>query len=172
SVAYHMGQLFIDSCTGHNITPLLCRALAIANVEIHDFPPNSTHLCQLTDQWPIQKIKEHWTHIWNAKKLDMLEKEDVSEVSGKLNNLGKPFFLKTAAKAVLDANKATDLNGMNYARKSMIRCGLSLDNGNWMEEMLSKPFQEIINKFRKNFDGKPVDEVVEDGDAASEDGVG
>ncbi|ORY50527.1 hypothetical protein BCR33DRAFT_846982 [Rhizoclosmatium globosum] len=138
--------LFVDNCGGHNDSPLLRRALDNANP---------------ADQWPIQKVKECWTKIWNKEKLRMLENEDVSEASGKLKNPGKHFFLRTASQSVKDANSQKDSDGLSYTRKAMIRCGLSLENGEWKESMLSKQLQDIINKYRDNFDGTPVDEVVE-----------
>lgn len=47
--------------------------------------------------------------------------------SGKLKNLGKPFFLTLATDAVQDMNQEQDHYGMTHARKAMIRCGLLLD---------------------------------------------
>ncbi|KAJ3068477.1 hypothetical protein HDU98_008361 [Podochytrium sp. JEL0797] len=137
------------------------RALADARVKLRRFPPNTIELCQPADQWPIQKIKEIWMRAWEAKKLEMLKKEQVSDASGKLSNPGKIFFLKLVAESIREANKLTDANGMNYARKAMIRCGLSLEKGVWSEEMLSKPLQAIIDKYRENFEGIPVHDVEE-----------
>jgi hypothetical protein len=47
--------------------------------------------------------------------------------SGNTKNPGYKFFLKLAAESVREVNKMRDKNGITYARKSMIRCGLSLD---------------------------------------------
>ena len=39
----------------------------------------------------------------------------------------------------------------------MIQCSLGLDvDGQWHERQLLKELQEIIKKYRENFDGKPV----------------
>ena len=47
--------------------------------------------------------------------------------SGKLKNPGKRFFLELAAKLVRKVNEMRDAAGLSYARRAMIRCGLSLD---------------------------------------------
>ena len=60
------------------------------------------------------------------------------EWSGKLNNLGKHFFLKLAAKAVQKVNEMRDVVGISFGRKALISCGLSLDvSGRWHEKHLS-----------------------------------
>jgi hypothetical protein len=52
--------------------------------------------------------------------------------SGKLTNPVKRFFLQLAADTVEDVNKEVDCNNMSYARKAMIRCGMTLDvDGSW-----------------------------------------
>ena len=49
-------------------------------------------------------------------------------------------------------NRQTDRNGVNYARKAMIRCGLSRDvTGKWHEKQLSVELQNIITKYRDEF---------------------
>ncbi|KAE8966541.1 hypothetical protein PR002_g28334 [Phytophthora rubi] len=77
--------------------------------------------------------------------------------SGKLKNPGKRYFLTLAAKAVRRVNAQRDKNGLNYARKAMIRCGLSLDvDGKWRVEQLFSHLQEIIRKYPDEFTGKHV----------------
>lgn len=50
-----------------------------------------------------------------------------------------------------------DRNGVSYARKAMIWCGLSLDiNGQWHSGQRSTELQEIIKWNRKYYDGKDV----------------
>ena len=67
------------------------------------------------------------------------------------------FFLKLAADAVRQVNQMRDVNGISYARKAMIRCGLSLDvSGKWHVGQLSPELQGIIAKHRLHFDGLPV----------------
>uniref|UniRef100_M4B587 Uncharacterized protein n=1 Tax=Hyaloperonospora arabidopsidis (strain Emoy2) TaxID=559515 RepID=M4B587_HYAAE len=47
--------------------------------------------------------------------------------------------------------------GLSYARKEMIRCGLSLDvSGRWHKNQLSPELQQIISKYRRHFEGVPV----------------
>ena len=47
--------------------------------------------------------------------------------SGKLQNPGKWFFLQLVADSVRGVNLQRDANGLTFARKAMIRCGLALD---------------------------------------------
>mmetsp|Transcript_7162 Transcript_7162/g.17545 ORF Transcript_7162/g.17545 Transcript_7162/m.17545 type:complete len:110 (-) Transcript_7162:31-360(-) len=67
------------------------------------------------------------------------------------------FFLKMAAEAVRRVNRERDANGMSYARKAMIWCGLSL-NGSvvWEESQLSVALQNIVKTQRKYFEGEEV----------------
>ena len=82
--------------------------------------------------------------------------------SGKLSNPGKIFFLKLAAESVRAVNLMKDKNGVSYARKAMIRCGLGLDlNGKWKESQLFPEMQMIINNHRAHFDGTTVPEEAE-----------
>ena len=45
----------------------------------------------------------------------------------KIINPGKRFFLKLAANCVRDVNRQRTSEGITYARKAMIRCGMSLN---------------------------------------------
>lgn len=47
--------------------------------------------------------------------------------SGALQNSSKRFFLNSAAESVRALNVQRDKIGLTYARKAMIRCGLSKD---------------------------------------------
>lgn len=52
-----------------------------------------------------------------------------------------------------------DENGLSYARKAMIRCGLSQDlNGQWRVEQLFPHLQDITQRHKENCDGLPVGE--------------
>jgi hypothetical protein len=74
--------------------------------------------------------------------------------SGKLKNLGNKFFLKLAAESVREVNKLRDKNRITYARKSMIRCGLSLDlKGVWCVKQLFPELQRIVKEYPSHFDG-------------------
>jgi hypothetical protein len=65
--------------------------------------------------------------------------------SGKLKNHGYIFFLALAAESVREVTKLRDKNGIPYVRKSMIRCGLSLDlNGVWCVKQLFPKLQRIV----------------------------
>jgi hypothetical protein len=77
--------------------------------------------------------------------------------SCKLCNPGKGFFLQLVIESMNDVNSQSDSHGMSYARKSMIRCGLSLDNfGIWHEEQLFLRLQALIEKHRNHFEGEPI----------------
>lgn len=50
-------------------------------------------------------------------------------------------------------------DGLSFARKAMIICGLSLNrNGHWEKPQLRLKLQCIISKRRKHFDGEAVPE--------------
>eukprot|EP00644_Phytophthora_capsici_P005978 jgi/Phyca11/98043/e_gw1.2.1094.1 len=125
---------------------------------------NATDLCQPADSFVIAKIKYEWRRMWNEKKIELIEEEAWQNKkrsdgtwSGKLKNPGKHFFLALAAKAVRQVNSQRDKNNVNYARKAMIRCGLSLDvDGVWRTEQLFSHLQVIIKKFPDQFAGQAV----------------
>src|SRR4051812_17362333 len=68
----HHRIIYMDNCGGHNETPELNTALEELHASIQKLPPNSTHLCQPCDAWPIQKIKQEWTTLWEAEKLKQI----------------------------------------------------------------------------------------------------
>lgn len=63
-----------------------------------------------------------------------------------------------------DVNEQRDEFGMSYARKAMIKCGLSKDavSGEWKETQLFEDLQNIINRNRDYFEGKLVPEEYTD----------
>lgn len=89
-----------------------------------------------------------------------------SEIVRQVVQPWKDLFLKLAAESVRAVNLMKDKNGVSYARKAMIRCGLGLDlDGEWQESQLFPELQMIINNHRAHFDGTPVpedEEVVEE----------
>jgi DDE superfamily endonuclease len=127
--------LFLDNCGGHNETRESAATLEKIVTGIRLLPKNSTHLTQPADSFVIQKIMQAWQQGWDAKKVEMIKDGDCksgTHSSGKLKNPGYKFFLKLAAESVREVNKLRDKSGITYARKSMIRCGLSRDlNGVW-----------------------------------------
>lgn len=44
-----------------------------------------------------------------------------------LKNHGKKFFMELAAASIIVVNRQVDKRGINYGKKVMIRCGLSLN---------------------------------------------
>lgn len=155
--------LFVDNCSSHVQNDYVTSLLTSINTELEKFPPQATDLVQPADSFVIQKIKDAWRRLWDKYKFEQIQKGNWKngsngEGSGFLQNPGKEFFLKLAAESVREVNKQLDDNGMNYARKAMIRCGLSLKpDGTWYETQLSPELQQIIAKHRIHFDGQPVD---------------
>ncbi len=79
-----------------------------------------------------------------------------------MENPGKRFFffLKLAADSIRDVNSQKDNHGISYARKAMVRIGMSLnynpDTGEstkWEEAQLFSNLREIIAKHRAHFNG-------------------
>ena len=80
--------------------------------------------------------------------------------SGKIPNPGKSFFLKMAADCVRAVNSQRDHDGLNYARKALIKTGMALNlNGQWEERQLFPKLQNIIRTHRSYFEGKEVEEL-------------
>lgn len=133
--------IFLDNAGGHNGNELLNECIKSTSIRLCYLPPNSTHLCQPADSFIIQKIKTLWKSEWDKEKFRLIEEDVFSnkpnlsgEWSGKMLNPGKSFYLALAAKCVGDLNAMRDSNGISYARKAMIRCGLSKNlNGLWEE---------------------------------------
>ncbi|KAE8966437.1 hypothetical protein PR001_g28407, partial [Phytophthora rubi] len=132
------------------------------NARLRYLPPNATDLCQPADSFVIAKIKDVWSQMWNDKKIELIEDNEWQNkvrkdgsYSGKLKNPGKRFFLDLAATAVKEVNAKRDQNGINYARKAMMRCGLSLSvDGTWRTTQLFPHLLEIIKKYPEEFAGK------------------
>lgn len=154
--------LYVDNCSGHNTTPGVEEALKGINTELRKLPPNATDLVQPADSFIISKLKDAWRREWDLHKASEIARGawmgSGSGASGKLRNPGKAFFLKLAAKAVREVNAQRDKNGVSYARKAMIRTGMSLNlNGLWEEKQLSDELQSIVAKHREFFDGKELE---------------
>ena len=64
--------IWVDNCTGHNMTPRLSTVLEANNAILKYLPPFSTHLCQPADTFIISKVKDAWTKRWEAKKTDLI----------------------------------------------------------------------------------------------------
>ena len=50
--------VWIDNCTGHNITPRLTAVLKARHNALKYLPPCSTYLCQPADTFIISKVKD------------------------------------------------------------------------------------------------------------------
>lgn len=132
--------LFIDNVGSHNITPEILASLNRLKMRIHYLPPNSTELTQPADSFVIQAIKSHWKEKWDAYKFEQTAKGQFRDKPGQAGHIANPqkhFFLQLAAESVAVARNRQDENGMNFARKAMMRCGLSQDtDGIWRETQL------------------------------------
>ena len=156
--------IWVDNCTGHNMTPRLSTVLEANNAILKYLPPCSTHLCQSTDTFIISKVKDAWTKRWEAKKTDLIASnawQNTPRADGgwsrKLSNPGKRFFLQLAADSVEDVNRELDCDNISYARKAMIRSGMSLAlDGSWSVEQLFPHLQEIVGKYEQIFLGQHV----------------
>jgi hypothetical protein len=147
----------MDNCGCHNETDELNDALADFITTIEKQPRNATDLFQPCDSFVISKIKQAWQAEWEAAKIKKIKEGSWSNGSGKLLNPGKTFFLKLAAASVSRVNEMRDRSGLTYARKAMIRTGLSLNlNGLWEGAQLFPRLQEIIKKYPNHYAGTPV----------------
>jgi hypothetical protein len=162
--------IYIDNATSHNMNESLENIMEKLKFQIRYLEANTTDLCQPADSFVIKQIKQAWTNSWNEKKIQLIddhqwqnEKRKNKEWSGKLKNPGKHYFLELARDSVREANKMLDKNGLNSARKSMIRCGLSLDvDGVWKVSQLLPNLQELIRKYPENFNGQNPEEVSDE----------
>lgn len=157
--------LFVDNASGHKLTEAAREALKISNTELRFLPKNATDLCQPADSFIIQKIKTVWRRRWDEKRLEMIKKNewvDWKAGSGKLANPGKRFYLKLAADVIKEVDNERDKNGVSFTRKAMIGCGMALNlNGVWEVRQLFPHLQEIVRKYKDNFDGTPVADSLE-----------
>lgn len=70
---------------------------------------------------------------------------------------GFSTVLQVASDEVKDVNQQRDGQGINYARKAMIRTGMSLNlNGKSEESQLAEELQVLIAKNRAQFEGQAV----------------
>ena len=90
------------------------------------------------------------------------------EGSEKVPNSGKKYFLGLAADMVRTVSAQRDSDWILYTRKALIRCGMAMNiNGLWEIRQLSPELQEIVGKYKNNFDGvKVASEGGLDGKAA------
>ena len=97
-------------------------------------------------------MKAAWRKRWDEFKLGLIRPNAWTQ-GGRLPNPGKAFFLRMAADAVRDVNAMRDKDGLSYARKDMIMCGMALNtNGLWEVSQLKPSLQNIVRKNRAIFD--------------------
>lgn len=64
--------MFVDNCSGHNMTPDLLHTCNEINTELRYFPANATHLLQPCDSFVIQIVKSAWSTRWENYKLQIV----------------------------------------------------------------------------------------------------
>jgi hypothetical protein len=154
--------IYLDNCGGHLSDDQCPDELQRLNARLCFFPANATDLCQAADSFVIAKLKDIWSRKWNAKKLELIiSKEWQNKIrndgtwSGKLKNPCKHYFLELASECVRELNTKRDKNDLSFARKAMIRCGMSLGvDEKWSVEQLYPHLQEIIREFPMEFAGR------------------
>jgi hypothetical protein len=154
--------IFVDNFNGHHDdgNGNMHAALESSNATLRYLVAAATDKIQPCDSFVISKIKDAWMEIWDDYKFKAIKDGLWREGSGALQNPGKPFFLRMAAEAVRWVNEQHDQTGLTYARKAMIRCGLSLDiTGKWHEKQLNRDLQIIIEKHRQHFEGLAVPDL-------------
>jgi hypothetical protein len=65
--------------------------------------------------------------MWEENKYQAIKDGQWASGSGALQYPGQTFLFPLAAMTVQRVSAMRDANGIGYARKAMIRCGLSLD---------------------------------------------
>lgn len=77
------------------------------------------------DSFVIEKIKGTGRRIWDENRMSMIEQDsgiDWENVSRKLPNPGKRFFIKLAADVGREVNYMRDREGVLYSMKAIICC--------------------------------------------------
>ena len=88
--------------------------------------------------------------MWDLHRLHFVSEE----------RLHVKMFQKFARDVIRNVNEQRDKNVHSYARKAMVRTGLSLNfNGEWEEAQLSHELREIVAKHRNVFEGTPINEA-------------
>lgn len=148
--------VFIDNVASHNATDEEEAVLRELNIVLRYLPPNSTHLTQPADSFVIQAIKSAWMEMWDKYKFAQISKGEFRDGPGQAGHIPNPqkrYFLELAAASLAAARQRVDSNGLNFARKSMIRCGLSLpDDGVWKISQLRQELQTLVTEHRDVFD--------------------
>ena len=65
--------VWMDNCTGHNMTLQLSVVLETKQVILMYLPSYFTHLYQPANTFIISEVNDAWTRRWEAKKIDLIE---------------------------------------------------------------------------------------------------
>jgi hypothetical protein len=152
-------HVWVDNVASH-IGPISSNAQK-KNIEKLPLPANTTHLCQPADQFVIAKFKEMYKEHFDDYILSAVEDglfhqkiqaDGTLKGSGKIRNPGKSFILQLLSKVLTELNEKKDKNGMSWAQKAMVGCGLGLNrDGKWTTEMLFPKLRLVIEKYPDYF---------------------
>jgi hypothetical protein len=173
-------HLFVDNVGSHNLAKEEVKGNDLLKTEIIPLIENTTHLTQPADQFPIKIIKQIYREYWDEYIISAIEdklfqqkisKDGSVKGSGKIRNPGKYFILQLMGKVLKEVNLKKDKNGLNFARKSMIGCGLSLNvNGEWKVDMLFPKLRTIVQDNMAFFEGDIIPAGMDEYCADSKEG--
>ncbi len=84
----------------------------------------------------------------------LIENNDFRQDSRKVNHPTRLWYMETAKHCIDVVNAMEDKNGVSFALKFMIQCGLSTDlDGVWRISELSSELQHIVISSLDNFNG-------------------
>lgn len=157
---YRRRILYLDNCSGHNLSINLILDVEAINTETRYYPANATHLMLPRDSFAIQNIKGVWSTIWEQHKMEMIQKIIWTRKSSRVPNPGKEFLLRFAASSVRHVNRLRDYTGRSNARDAVIIPGMELNtSGQWEVSQLTPQLQGIITKHPAHFN---CDSVCDD----------
>lgn len=107
--------------------------------------------------------KEEWDALWNDEKEELLTSLEWLKgfKYGKPPNPEKSHYLKLVPQVARHVNTMKDMNGLSYARKSIILSALGLDVCvNWKLERLFPHLQDTITMNTCHLKYEPVTPLV------------
>lgn len=125
--------LFIDDCSSHTLYEGVLNVSQSIHVTFCYSPDIITDLVQPCKFFVIQKLGKAWRKRWAEEQRGLIEENALTD-GGRLPNSGKSYFLQLAVDFIRDLNAELDQNGLTYARKAMILCGMDLNTREVWEE--------------------------------------
>lgn len=155
-------ELFVDLCGGHIVGDDVTEKLKSLNSTLHKCPANASQLVLPTDGALFENLKGIWNKHWEQYQSRFVPQKGRRQAKGRLSSPKKKWYLDICARVVREFNELKDKDGINYARRAMIRTGMALDtDGVWRESQLRGDLQDIISKHRDHFNGTPVHKFSE-----------